>query len=240
MKVDLERVIAAMLAAQPNMRLNYGEIAKMYGGNANYNSMEHRFRAWRKMAENLRVTAGAGTPQQNPQTHARPPRTPRTPRTPKIRKSGLEQPSPASKNYTPKVTNPKVSEEPSMIIEVSSDDMTPIKPKIKADNEFSRSLMGIKRHHLEESVDDEYGDDEGEGTPEQIPKRAKREAFLVDAAQLPAFDLERDLIFDSQTNGYDLFLPSVSMTDAEAYRAGAASLDSLMRTAGVDTADNEA
>ncbi|CAI7649712.1 unnamed protein product [Penicillium pancosmium] len=57
MRVDDKRLIAALLAAHKGMKLDYNAIATMYGEGANYNTMEHKFRAYRKDAEVLHAEA---------------------------------------------------------------------------------------------------------------------------------------------------------------------------------------
>ncbi|KAJ5989245.1 hypothetical protein N7481_004455 [Penicillium waksmanii] len=57
MRVDDKRLIAALLAAHNGIKLDYNAIAKMYGEGANYNTMEHKFRVYRKDAEVLHAEA---------------------------------------------------------------------------------------------------------------------------------------------------------------------------------------
>ncbi|KAJ5591044.1 hypothetical protein N7450_005016 [Penicillium hetheringtonii] len=53
MRVEDKKLLAALLASQKGLKLDYKEIARMYGEGATYNSIEHKFRAFRKEAEAL-------------------------------------------------------------------------------------------------------------------------------------------------------------------------------------------
>lgn len=199
----------------------------MYGQGAKYNTMEHRFRAWRKTAENLRVTAGEGNPQSQPQTT---PKTPRTP-TPGEKKAGSR-----SKRKTDKATktaeaddfaDSKAAEQNIDIVEISGDETSPIKPEIKQENEMTRSLMGIKSYPASDSDAD---DDDVQGMDEHVTKRLKTELDMDDVpAQLPVIDLEREVRIDSKSNGYDLSLPSMAVTAPDAHENVLANLDTLVR-----------
>ncbi|KAJ5390878.1 uncharacterized protein N7496_001946 [Penicillium cataractarum] len=232
MKVEPERVIAALIAANPKMRLDYGGIAQMYGLGAKYNTMEHKFRAWRKLAETLRVAAGEEGPLTQPQT------APRTPRTPNTRG---KKATPASKKATPTAKN-KVDKdtkdvkaadtaEAEDVVDISSDDDTPIKVKreVKDETEVTRSLLGIKSHSiLHGDIDDEV-----QLMEEPAAKRVKIEHYSDDLmAQLLSFAPENETRVDSKSNGYELELPSLAMTADEANDQVIQSLDSMLNGAG--------
>ncbi|KAL3476808.1 hypothetical protein BJX99DRAFT_258142 [Aspergillus californicus] len=79
------RLIAALLAASPTLKLDYNAIAVVYGEGAKYDSIEHQFRKYRKQAEDLRREAT--------EKGISPERAPRTPRGPR---SGIMKSSSAS------------------------------------------------------------------------------------------------------------------------------------------------
>ncbi|KAJ5493409.1 hypothetical protein N7539_002155 [Penicillium diatomitis] len=74
MRIDnLEDVIISILAAHPTLRVSshtrlYGRspMAQMYGRGAKHDTMEWKFRAWRREAQKLRATGGESTFQQQP------------------------------------------------------------------------------------------------------------------------------------------------------------------------------
>jgi hypothetical protein len=208
----------------------------MYGQSAKYNTMEHKFRGWRKQAENLRATAGEGTPQTQPQT------TPRTPRTPT---AGGRKPSTASKRKTSKATkitditdtaNSEAVEETSTAIVDISGDEDPIKLEIKRENAAVLSLMGIKSYGLS-NIDDDDGDDDDDDDvqvlDEHASKRLKMELDLDDIpAKLPSFKSDHEIRIDSQANGYDLSLPATTVIRPDTNESALANLNTLVRGSG--------
>jgi len=52
------RLLSAVLAAHPELRLNYGEVAKFYG-DCTASSLDHRFRPIKKEAQKMREEMGA-------------------------------------------------------------------------------------------------------------------------------------------------------------------------------------
>nr|CAE76166.1 hypothetical protein [Neurospora crassa] len=54
------RLLAAVIAAHPELRLNYKAIAQHYGKSATMSALEHRFRPVRKQAECLRLAVSRG------------------------------------------------------------------------------------------------------------------------------------------------------------------------------------
>lgn len=203
----------------------------MYGEGAKYNTMEHKFRGWRKKAENLRVTAGEGTPQRQPQT------TPRTTRTltsggRKTDSSSNKKTAKASKAIDPMDNAETDAVEDTLdILDIFGDDASPIKPEIKLENDLTRDLMGIKSYAAEDSdVDANFEIDDME---EHISKRVKLELDIDDTpAKLPSIDLEREMHIDSQANGYDLSLPSAAVTAVDVHGNVLANLDTLVRGSG--------
>ncbi|KAF3387075.1 hypothetical protein F1880_001265 [Penicillium rolfsii] len=232
MKVDPERVIAAIIAANPKMRLDYGTIARMYGEGAKYNTMEHKFRAWRKQAEILRATDGDGSPQVQAQA------TPRTPRTPTTGGNKTGTPSKSKAVKTAKAAKGadsadtvgtaagSVEDISATIIDISGEDVDPIKPEIKLENEKTRALLGIKSYVLEDSDADDTDIQVLDG---HAAKRQKVERDLDNSpAKLPSLKPERGPRIDSQANGYDL--PSMTTTDT--HENVFASLNTVVRASG--------
>lgn len=203
----------------------------MYGEGAKYNTMEHKFRAWRKQAEALRATDGDGTPQVQAQV------TPRAPRTPTTggKKSGTPSKSKTAKGAKASEvadsadtvdTAAEAAEDTAIVFDISSEDADPIKPEIKMENEKTRSLLGIKSYALEDSDAD---DDDVQVLDEHAAKRLKVELGFDDTpAKLPSFKLERGTRIDSQVNGYDL--PPV--TAPNTHENVLANLNTLVRSSG--------
>lgn len=206
----------------------------MYGLGAKYNTMEHKFRTWRKLAETLRVTAGEEGPQTQPQT------APRTPRTPSTRGKNA---TPASKKSTPASKNKagndakdvKATKTPDIeaIVDISSDEETPgkVKKELKAETEVTRSLLGIKSRLVPHGdVDDEV-----QIMEQPAAKRVKIEEDSDDLmAQLLSFAPEHESRIDSKSNGYDLELPSFALTADKANDQVIQSLGSMLSGAGAD------
>ncbi|KAI9931486.1 hypothetical protein ASPWEDRAFT_169669 [Aspergillus wentii DTO 134E9] len=79
-----DRLIAALIAAHPGLKIDYAAIAAMFGQDATYDAVEGRFRRYRKMADDLRSdarTRGIAIDAPSRSRAAATPRTPRTPRT---------------------------------------------------------------------------------------------------------------------------------------------------------------
>ncbi|KAJ5584684.1 uncharacterized protein N7459_004484 [Penicillium hispanicum] len=183
MKVECERVLAALLAAQPGIRLDYNAIARMYGQGAKYNTMEHKFRGYRKFAEELTREAG-DEPNLTPR-----PRTTRAPRT------GPKSTGSRKKGKAAKGTEAEMSiasgtegarEAPIQLSDDNLEAFSPIKSEIKKEQDDVSSIMGIKKHPLEDLV-------EVEDNEEPAFKRQKHASGLVKAP-----------LFNSQENGYVL------------------------------------
>jgi hypothetical protein len=199
----------------------------MYGEGAKYNTMEHKFRAWRKTAEVLRATAGEGTAQVQPQVVPRAPRTPNT---------GGKKTSTPSKSKTAKgskaadtADSEAVEDTPAPIVDLSGEDVDPIKPEVKLENEITRSLMGIKSYGLDDS--DAEDDDEVQVLDEPASKRLKVKLDVDDTpVKLPSFKAERGTRIYSQGNGYDLpKLSSTAFTAADTNANVFANLNTLVR-----------
>jgi hypothetical protein len=204
----------------------------MYGLGAKYNTMEHKFRAWRKLAENLRATAGEGGPQAQPQT------TPRTPRTPSTRG---KKATPASKKSvaTSKIKADKDTDggkagdtaDTEAVVDISSDEETPTKAKreVKQESEVTFSPLGMKSHRISNN----NTDNEVQIMEEPAAKRVKIEDDSDDIlARLLSFNPDNESHVDSKKNGYDLELPSLAMTFEEANDNVIACLDSFLSGSG--------
>ncbi|KAA8643632.1 hypothetical protein EYZ11_010779 [Aspergillus tanneri] len=78
-----DRLIAALIAAHPAVKLEYQAMATYFGQGATYDSIEGRFRRYRKLAEDLRTEArnrGITDIPRSARSGASTPRTPRGPR----------------------------------------------------------------------------------------------------------------------------------------------------------------
>ncbi|CEJ56669.1 hypothetical protein PMG11_02870 [Penicillium brasilianum] len=204
----------------------------MYGLGAKYNTMEHKFRAWRKLAETLRATAGEGGPQVQPQT------TPSTPRTPSTRGKTA---TPASKKSitTPKGKVAKDADggktgdtaDTEAVVDISSDEETPTKVKreLKQESKVSSSPLSMKSHRISNNdVDNEV-----QITEEPAAKRVKLEDDSDDLlARLLSFNPDNEPHNDSKKNGYELEPPSFPISAEEANDNLIASLEELLSGSG--------
>jgi hypothetical protein len=205
----------------------------MYGEGAKYNTMEHKFRGWRKLAEALRATDGDGSLQVQAQT------TPRAPRTPTTggRNSGTQSKSKTAKGAkankvseaadTADAAAESVKDTSATIIDISGEDTDPVKPDTKLENEKTRFLLGIKSYALDDSDAD---DDDVQILDEHAAKRMKVDLGLDDTPpMLPLFKAERGPRFDSQANGYDLAPPTTPVTPKDTHKNVLSSLSTLVR-----------
>ncbi|KAL2004826.1 hypothetical protein VTN00DRAFT_3099 [Thermoascus crustaceus] len=83
-----DRLLGSLIAAHPGLKLDYSAMAAMFGRGATYDSIEGRFRSYRKIAEELKseATARGVTTVPRPTrdgVNGAAPRTPRTPRGPR-------------------------------------------------------------------------------------------------------------------------------------------------------------
>ena len=201
----------------------------MYGLGANYNTMEHKFRAWRKTAETLRATEGEGTPMRQAQATPRKPRNPTT---------GGQKTSFGAKKKSAKASmvvdpvdtyEPEALEESHNFVDLSNDDASPMDALVKPENDLTRDLLGIKSY----TGSDDDAELKFEDVEEHASKRQKVEPDIDDApAELPPIDFERDTYIDSHENGYDLSLPSTTVATADTTGNVFASLDTLVRDSG--------
>lgn len=198
----------------------------MYGLGANYNTMEHKFRAWRKTAETLRATEGEGTPMRQAQA---------TPRKPRNSATGARKTSSGAKKKSATASKvvdgvhtdePEALEETHSLEALSNDDASPMNAQVKLENDLTCDFLGIKSYI---SLDDD-AELKFEDVEEHTSKRQKINLDIDDTpAELPSIDLERDTYIDSQENGYDLSLPFATVTTADATENVFASLDTLVR-----------
>ncbi|KAF9886626.1 hypothetical protein FE257_011266 [Aspergillus nanangensis] len=102
-----DRLVAAMIAAHPSIKLDYKAMAVMFGQEATYDAIEGRFRRYRKMAEDLKAEASSQgvtdlSRGRGSNSTGSTPRTPRGPRggITKPGSSGRSRKSQASQNMT--------------------------------------------------------------------------------------------------------------------------------------------
>ncbi|KAL4797412.1 hypothetical protein BDV19DRAFT_387220 [Aspergillus venezuelensis] len=75
------RLVAALIAANPGIKLDYNATAAIFGQGATYDTIEYRFRTYRKMAEKLKAEAIKNGVSLDKIPRGRPATgTPRTPR----------------------------------------------------------------------------------------------------------------------------------------------------------------
>ncbi|KAL2868721.1 uncharacterized protein BJX67DRAFT_379672 [Aspergillus lucknowensis] len=89
---NVHRVIAALLAANPGIKLDYHAMAALFGQGATYDSIEGQFRKFRKQADELRAEAEKNGISLAELPRARPV-TSTTPRTPRTGRGGITKPS---------------------------------------------------------------------------------------------------------------------------------------------------
>ncbi|KAJ9316374.1 hypothetical protein DTO271D3_3387 [Paecilomyces variotii] len=90
-----ERLISALIAAHPSLKLDYNGMAAMYGRSASYDSIEGQFRKYRRQAEQLKseaVANGVSVPPRGRGNGG----TPRTPRGPRGPRNGVTKSTPSS------------------------------------------------------------------------------------------------------------------------------------------------
>ncbi|KAK1143411.1 hypothetical protein N8T08_006739 [Aspergillus melleus] len=75
-----DRLVAAIIAAHPDLKLNYQAIATYFGQAATYDAVEGRFRRYRKMSDELKKEAFAQGITHPPKGRGSGGSTPRTPR----------------------------------------------------------------------------------------------------------------------------------------------------------------
>lgn len=183
----------------------------MYGQGAGYNTMKHKFRGYRKMAEDLRAVVASG----DPNIALRP-----QPRTPHVRSTANAPPTNTGSGKKTKGKPAKASkiteDPPSALITIDSDSdaVSSLKDEIKTEVERTRGLLGIKKHRLDD-LDDL--DDDHDETPKRprFPERSPDcvDRYLDSPMKLPSMGLKEKPLVDSQTNGYILSTADLSITD---------------------------
>ncbi|PLN78757.1 hypothetical protein BDW42DRAFT_174316 [Aspergillus taichungensis] len=76
---SLDRLVGALIAAHPGLKLDYQAMAVMFGQGSTYDAIEGRFRRFRKVAEELKADAAGRGITSVPRGRNSGPRTPRTP-----------------------------------------------------------------------------------------------------------------------------------------------------------------
>ncbi|EFR00828.1 hypothetical protein MGYG_03832 [Nannizzia gypsea CBS 118893] len=94
-KENIERLIAALLLAHPELNLNYRKMAVYFGQDASYDSIHNQFRRFRRTADEMQGALG----QAAPSTPIR--RRNATPSTPRSGRGAIVKPTSAQKasNY---------------------------------------------------------------------------------------------------------------------------------------------
>ncbi|KAK2805111.1 hypothetical protein FQN50_006356 [Emmonsiellopsis sp. PD_5] len=119
---EIERIIAALLAAHPQFTPDYKAIAQYFGQGATYHSIEGRFRSYRKLAEKMK--------DEGPVTISTPPRrTNATPGSSRVSKSGSVKKTTRNDPTTPsRLGKGKRAAMEAIILDDDSD--TPVKPEV--------------------------------------------------------------------------------------------------------------
>ncbi|KAJ5676090.1 hypothetical protein N7462_008987 [Penicillium macrosclerotiorum] len=203
MKVELDRFIAAILASNWGMKIDFSDVARFYGRGATRNTIEHKIRGFRKMAEALRAEIdGPHTPNKSASISRK-------------RSAGSQQTSTDLKSKRAKSgTGARIItdlENSKTFIDIDEEEITPIKTKIKQDNHITRSLLGIKTSPFDDLFT--VLDDQNEGIIDHVKNELDDVDITTIPSQLPSLQLETDFHFDSQKNGYDLSLPSSNFHD---------------------------
>ncbi|PKY04743.1 hypothetical protein P168DRAFT_281120 [Aspergillus campestris IBT 28561] len=76
---SLDRLVGALIAAHPGLKLDYQAMAVYFGQGSTYDAIEGRFRRFRKVAEELKTEAAGRGITTLPRGRNSGPRTPRTP-----------------------------------------------------------------------------------------------------------------------------------------------------------------
>ncbi|KAJ5178770.1 hypothetical protein N7492_001980 [Penicillium capsulatum] len=143
MRVDTEKLISALIASHPSLKLDYNAIADMYGEGANYNTMEHRFRRYRKEAETLRAQHQAGV--NAPAAFTPQPRT----SNPRRARQVKSEPAITPTARADRRKSTKAKEPSPIFLSDTEQEASPIKPEIKCENDATRALLGITQIDLE-------------------------------------------------------------------------------------------
>ncbi|KAK2751331.1 hypothetical protein FQN55_001066 [Onygenales sp. PD_40] len=117
---EIERIIAALLAAHPGFTPDYKTMAQYFGQGATYYSIEGRFRSYRKLAEEMK--------REGPATISTPPRRANaTPGSSRVSKSGAIKKTRASDPATPSRAGKGKRAAMEAIILDDDSDTTPVK-----------------------------------------------------------------------------------------------------------------
>ncbi|PYH77549.1 hypothetical protein BO82DRAFT_246753, partial [Aspergillus uvarum CBS 121591] len=94
-----DRLLASLIVAHPGLKLDYKAMATAFGQGASYDSIEGRFRKWRKMADELRgelELRGINFTELRARNSSSGIMTPRTPRGPRNGVTKASQSVPSS------------------------------------------------------------------------------------------------------------------------------------------------
>ncbi|KAB8265653.1 hypothetical protein BDV32DRAFT_144174 [Aspergillus pseudonomiae] len=141
------RLIASILAAHPDLKLDYHVMALVFGQGATYDSIEGRFRRYRKIADELRDEAHSrgitDIPRYAGRNHASGGSSASTPRTPRGPRGGITKSTPSSsrsRNYRHTQTPTKRKTKPGRSVmdaiyvdDADTEEESKIKPEIPGD-----------------------------------------------------------------------------------------------------------
>ncbi|GAD97992.1 hypothetical protein NFIA_022310 [Paecilomyces variotii No. 5] len=209
-----ERLIGAIIAAHPSLKLDYSGMALMYGRGASYDSIEGQFRKYRKQAEQLKTEASANGVTLPPRGRGNG-GTPRTPRGPRGARNGVTKSTPSSSKGKTQQSNldAKVLCTPSR--KMGSRGQNAIEA-IDLDDDSDMSMFNIntpvkiKSEKIESasSFTDNYKTESSAvlSSIENVKDEKDKQAESV-------FDMKQDRV-NSQTNGYIDSAAAFSATDS--------------------------
>ncbi|QVM11842.1 hypothetical protein D8B26_006486 [Coccidioides posadasii str. Silveira] len=201
-KDALERLIAALLASHPGFTPDYRAMAVYFGQGATYDSLQHRFREYRRMAESMTER----TPRRNNNCRAGGvPSTPRTARAPNTAtprtnsRGGVAKPGSAGKGVKSPYTAPSKTQmigkgasiEHSILLDDDDDDdgshfiknersATPIKAAPKAEPHETSSCFNIVGLKQEDDVFTETAAADSSSTAEKRARQPRAETVTDD------------------------------------------------------------
>ncbi|KAL1867234.1 hypothetical protein Plec18167_008775 [Paecilomyces lecythidis] len=224
-----ERLVGALIAAHPSLKLDYNGMAAMYGRGASYDSIEGQFRKYRRQAEQLKAEASANGVSLPPRGRGSG-GTPRTPRGPRGARNGVSKSTPSSGKG--KNLDAKVLSTPSRKSGMGNRGQNVI-DAINLDDDSDMSMFNIntpvkiKAEKIESasSFTDDYKTESSAvlSSIENVKEDKDKQTESL-------FDMKQEHV-NSQTNGYIDSAAAFSATDA-------AALDSSFMT-GYFTGGNE-
>ncbi|KMU73892.1 hypothetical protein CISG_03870 [Coccidioides immitis RMSCC 3703] len=183
-KDALERLIAALLASHPGFTPDYRAMAVYFGQGATYDSLQHRFREYRRMAESMTER----TPRRN--NNCRAGGVPSTPRTARAPNTATLEPIVAVEWQSPMIGK-GASIEHSILLDDDDDDdgshfiknergATPIKAAPKAEPHETSSCFNIVGLKQEDDVFTETAAADSSSTAEKRARQPRAETVTDD------------------------------------------------------------